>query len=76
MPISTSASSTPSTTATPAPVFLTLVFVLAREGVTLDDVSLLRRVSFQADDPQDALTLTRHIDIHLSACFCSVVLRQ
>ncbi|MFE1754614.1 Fic family protein [Streptomyces anandii] len=45
--------------------FLTLVFVLAREGITLDDVSLLRRVSFQADAPQDALTLTRYIDIHL-----------
>ncbi|MFF3518870.1 hypothetical protein [Streptomyces sp. NPDC002573] len=45
--------------------FLTLVFVLAREGVALDDVSLLRRVTFQADDPHDALTLTRYIDIHL-----------
>ncbi|MEV6742531.1 Fic family protein [Streptomyces sp. NPDC051104] len=45
--------------------FLTLVFVLARAGVTLDDVTLLRRVTFQADDSQDALTLTRYIDIHL-----------
>ncbi len=45
--------------------FLALVFVLARAGVALDDVSLLRRVTFQADEPQDALTLTRYIDIHL-----------
>ncbi|CCA57328.1 hypothetical protein SVEN_4042 [Streptomyces venezuelae ATCC 10712] len=46
--------------------FLALVFVLAREGVALDGVSLLRRVTFQADEPQDALTLTRYIDIHLA----------
>ncbi|MFK4021796.1 Fic family protein [Streptomyces albogriseolus] len=46
--------------------FLTLVFVLAREGVALDGVSLLRRVTFQADEPQDALALTRYVDIHLS----------
>ncbi|GEC10427.1 hypothetical protein SSP24_80820 [Streptomyces spinoverrucosus] len=45
--------------------FLTLVFVLAREGVALDGVSLLRRVTFQADEPQDALILTRYIDTHL-----------
>ncbi|MFD7284049.1 Fic family protein [Streptomyces sp. NPDC059862] len=46
--------------------FLALVFVLAREGVALDEVSLLRRVTFQADEPQDALALTRYIDIHLA----------
>ncbi|WP_217240714.1 Fic family protein [Streptomyces sp. AC555_RSS877] len=46
--------------------FLALVFVLAREGVTLDGVSLLRRVTFQADEPHDALILTRYIDIHLA----------
>ncbi|MCD9880911.1 Fic family protein [Streptomyces guryensis] len=46
--------------------FLALVFVLAREGVALDGVSLLRRVTFQADEPQDALTLTRYVDIHLA----------
>ncbi|MFF9585327.1 cell filamentation protein Fic [Streptomyces achromogenes] len=46
--------------------FLTLLFVLAREGVALDGVSLLRRVTFQADEPQDALTLTRYIDFHLA----------
>ncbi|MGW2939546.1 Fic family protein [Streptomyces sp. NPDC001156] len=46
--------------------FLALVFVLAREGVALDKVSLLRRVTFQADEPQDALTLTRYVDIHLA----------
>jgi hypothetical protein len=45
---------------------LTLVFVLAREGVALDGVSLLRRVSFQADEPEDALILIRYIDIHLA----------
>ncbi|MFJ7496016.1 Fic family protein [Streptomyces sp. NPDC097727] len=46
--------------------FLVLVFVLAREGVELDGVSLLRRITFQADDPQDALTLARYIDVHLA----------
>ncbi|WP_413751758.1 Fic family protein [Streptomyces sp. R-74717] len=46
--------------------FLALVFVLAREGVALDGVSLLRRVTFQADEPQDALTLMRYVDIHLA----------
>ncbi|OIJ92267.1 Fic family protein [Streptomyces monashensis] len=44
---------------------LTLLFVLAREGVALDCVRLLRRVSFQADEPQDALTLARYVDLHL-----------
>ncbi|MER5296871.1 Fic family protein [Streptomyces pharetrae] len=44
---------------------LTLLFVLAREGVALDSVRLLRRISFHADDPQDALILTRYIDLHL-----------
>ncbi|MFF0162087.1 Fic family protein [Streptomyces sp. NPDC005263] len=46
--------------------FLALVFVLAREGITLDEVGLLRRVTFQADEPQDALALTRYVDIHLT----------
>ncbi|MFJ9843584.1 hypothetical protein ACIRYZ_24625 [Kitasatospora sp. NPDC101155] len=46
--------------------FLTLLFVLAREGITLDGVSLLRRVSFQADHPDDPPTLARYIDVHLS----------
>ncbi|PAZ09876.1 cell filamentation protein Fic [Streptomyces sp. SA15] len=46
--------------------FLALVFVLAREGVALNGASLIRRVTFQADDPQDALILTRYIDIHLA----------
>lgn len=44
---------------------LTLLFVLAREGVALDSVRLLRRISFHADDPQDALILARYIDFHL-----------
>ncbi|GAA2254001.1 Fic family protein [Streptomyces indiaensis] len=46
--------------------FLTLLFVLAREGIALDDVILLRRVSFRADEPQDALTLASHIDLHIA----------
>ncbi|MEU0950527.1 Fic family protein [Streptomyces canus] len=46
--------------------FLALVFVLAREGIALDGVSLLRRVTFQAGEPQDALILTRYVDIHLA----------
>jgi fido (protein-threonine AMPylation protein) len=46
--------------------FLTLVFVLAREGVTLDAVGLLRRVTFQADAPQEGLVLARYIGLHLS----------
>ncbi|MER6539448.1 cell filamentation protein Fic [Streptomyces sp900105755] len=46
--------------------FLALVFVLAREGVALDGVSLLRRFTFQADQPRDALTLTNYVDLHLA----------
>ncbi|MEV5505934.1 Fic family protein [Streptomyces orinoci] len=46
--------------------FLALVFVLARAGVSLSEVSLLRRISFQADAPQDCLTLTRYLDLHLT----------
>lgn len=46
--------------------FLALVFVLAREGVALNAVGLIRRITFQADDPQDALILARYIDIHLA----------
>ncbi|MEU8546161.1 Fic family protein [Streptomyces roseoverticillatus] len=46
--------------------FLALVFVLAREGVALDRVDLLRRVTFQADDPKDALSLVRYVGIHLA----------
>lgn len=47
--------------------FLALVFVLAREGVALNGVSLLRRITFQADDPRDALTLARPVhDVHLA----------
>ncbi|ACU70114.1 filamentation induced by cAMP protein Fic [Catenulispora acidiphila DSM 44928] len=43
--------------------FLTAVFVLAREDVQLGSVALLRRVSYQADDPQAPLTLARHIEL-------------
>lgn len=44
---------------------LTLLFVLAREGVALDGVLLLRRVAYHADDPHGALALTRSIDLHI-----------
>lgn len=43
-----------------------LSWFLNRRGVALDGAGPLRRVTFQADDPQDALTLTRYIDIHLT----------
>ncbi|MFD9129331.1 cell filamentation protein Fic [Kitasatospora sp. NPDC059571] len=46
--------------------FLALLFVLAREGITLDAVGLLRRTAFRADDPQDAVALARSVDIHLA----------
>ncbi|MFF7215229.1 cell filamentation protein Fic [Streptomyces sp. NPDC008238] len=46
--------------------FLALVFVLAREGVVLRRVGLLRRCTFRADDPQDALSLARYIEVHLA----------
>ncbi|MFF7127233.1 Fic family protein [Streptomyces sp. NPDC008240] len=46
--------------------FLALLFVLAREDIALNGVSLLRRITFQADSPQDALALTRYIDVHLA----------
>ena len=46
--------------------FLALVYVLAREGVTLDSVGLLRRVTFRADHPRDAVALTDYIDLHLA----------
>ncbi|MER6304377.1 Fic family protein [Kitasatospora sp. NPDC001539] len=44
---------------------LTLLFVLARAGVTLDSVVLIRRFSHRADDPQDALSLCRSVELHL-----------
>jgi hypothetical protein len=46
--------------------FLTLLFVLAREGIALDSVLLLRRIAFQADDPREALTLASYIDLHIT----------
>lgn len=46
--------------------FLALVFVLARENVALDEVSLLRRITFQAGDPQDPLILARYVDLHVA----------
>ncbi|MGK4578469.1 Fic family protein [Kitasatospora sp. HPMI-4] len=47
---------------------LTLLFVLARAGVTLDSVVLIRRFSHRADDPQDALSLCRSVEFHLRHC--------
>ncbi|WP_338676587.1 hypothetical protein V1460_29165 [Streptomyces sp. SCSIO 30461] len=46
---------------------LTLVFVLAREGVALDDVLLLRLRPFQADEPQDARRLVDYVELHLDS---------
>ncbi|WP_329419194.1 Fic family protein [Streptomyces sp. NBC_01693] len=43
--------------------FLALLFVLAREGVALDDVSMVRRFSYRADDPGEAVILARFIDL-------------
>ncbi|MEU0256186.1 hypothetical protein ABZ299_27685 [Streptomyces sp. NPDC006184] len=43
---------------------LACLYVLAREGVALDGVRLLRRVTFQADEPRDALTLAGYLDLH------------
>ncbi|WOX14434.1 Fic family protein [Streptomyces sp. N50] len=46
--------------------FLALVFVLAREGVALDSVTLLRRISHAADNPQSGMIMCRYVDIHLT----------
>lgn len=46
--------------------FLALLFVLAREGITLNGVTLLRRVTFEAGNAQDPLILARYIDSHLT----------
>jgi hypothetical protein len=51
--------------------FLALVFILAREGEALNEVSLLRRITFQAGDPQDPLILARYIDLHLKDTGCA-----
>ncbi|MER8057995.1 MULTISPECIES: Fic family protein [unclassified Streptomyces] len=45
---------------------LALLFVLAREGLSPDGVGLIRRCSFRADDPADALSLARSIGFHLA----------
>ncbi|MFD9690906.1 Fic family protein [Kitasatospora sp. NPDC059088] len=47
---------------------LTLLFVLAREGRTLDSVILVRRFGHRADDPQDALSLCRSVELDLRRC--------
>lgn len=45
--------------------FLALVFVLAREGVALDGVTLIRRFGLPADDPQSGVIMARSLDTHL-----------
>ncbi|WP_427924310.1 Fic family protein [Streptomyces sp. cg40] len=45
--------------------FLALVFVLAREGVALDGVSLIRSFGVAADDPKSGLIMARSVDCHL-----------
>jgi hypothetical protein len=47
--------------------FLALLFVLAREGIAPSGVGLLRRFGVRADDPQDALVLTRFIATGVTA---------
>ncbi len=44
---------------------LALLFVLARAGVTLDSVVLIRRFGHRADDPQDALGLCGSVEYHI-----------
>ncbi|MEV7367775.1 Fic family protein [Streptomyces sp. NPDC091299] len=46
--------------------FLAFLFVLAREGVALNGVGLVRRIRFRADEPKDALTLARYAACHLT----------
>ncbi|MGW4645837.1 Fic family protein [Kitasatospora sp. NPDC004289] len=41
--------------------FLALLFVLAREGSGIDAVGALRRVSYRADSPQDAVECARSV---------------
>ncbi|MFB9370356.1 Fic family protein [Kitasatospora albolonga] len=45
---------------------LALLFVLAREGITLDSVLFIRRFSLRADDPQDALSLCRTVEFQIA----------
>ncbi|MFJ9777064.1 cell filamentation protein Fic [Kitasatospora sp. NPDC101157] len=45
--------------------FLTLVFVLAREGVALDSVGLLRRMSYGATDPSAPVFLGHLVNRHV-----------
>ncbi|MFI8004901.1 cell filamentation protein Fic [Streptomyces sp. NPDC086010] len=51
--------------------FLTLVFVLAREGAAVESVRLFRSFTFRADDPQDALYLAGVLGRQLSASRCA-----
>ncbi|MFD5461858.1 Fic family protein [Kitasatospora sp. NPDC127059] len=46
--------------------FLALVFVLAREGVALDSVDHLRRISYRAADPSAPVFLTNFLNSHLA----------
>lgn len=47
--------------------FLTLTFVLARAGVTLDQVGPVRRVARYADDPEGALALADLLAVLITA---------
>lgn len=47
--------------------FLTLVFLLAREGIALDQVGPLRRVARYADDPRGALALADLLAVLIDA---------
>ncbi|MFH9959185.1 Fic family protein [Streptomyces roseolus] len=44
---------------------LALLFVLAREGVELDSVILVRRRTYRADAPEDARELARSVAFHM-----------
>ncbi|MFE6555681.1 Fic family protein [Streptomyces sp. NPDC057746] len=46
--------------------FLAFLFVLAREGVALNGVGLVRRIRVRADEPEDALALARYAGCHLA----------
>lgn len=47
--------------------FLTLTYVLARAGVTLDQVGPLRRIARRADDPEGALALADLLAVLITA---------
>ncbi|AMW14895.1 hypothetical protein A4E84_38815 [Streptomyces qaidamensis] len=50
----------------PAPPSSRWIFVLAREGIALDGVTLLLRIAFGADEPRDPLVLASYVGTHLT----------